>query len=341
MDTDKRITWLDAARGYGILLVIYTHVDYIYLRSFLYTFHMPLFFFLSGYVFSQKESFGSFLWSKVKRLIIPYFCLGIPMIIFDVYRQNRFMYFSADKAIGEFMGLLEQKRLWTLWYVACLFWLNILFYVLVRFVKNQRLLTVITIVISVVGLIYFRMGGQPFYWNMDVCMTALPFFYVGYLCRQKEILEKYVFAFDKKWVLAVAAMSVMMVCLIVNLKFAGTHLEMFEGEYGIEPITYMGAFAGILCMILLSWKFDGKVIRYLGKNSMIYYAWHQTILLPIIEEFYRKHRMFQELRLSAPEYLTRSVLSVLIICVVLTLVSVIFNHSFLRVAVGGPLRTKQ
>ena len=70
MKKDSRITWLDAARGYGILLVIFAHVDYSYLRNIIYTFHMPLFFFLSGYVFCQKESFGSFLWSKVRRLII-------------------------------------------------------------------------------------------------------------------------------------------------------------------------------------------------------------------------------------------------------------------------------
>lgn len=341
MEANKRITWLDAAKGYGILLVIFAHVDYSYLRNIIYTFHMPLFFFLSGYVFSQKESFGSFLWSKVRRIIIPYFCLGIPMIIFDVYWQNKFMRFPMDWAIGEFMGLLEQKRMWTLWYIACLFCLNILFYALVRFVKNEKILAAIIVVITVVGLIYFRMGGQPFYWNMDVCMTALPFFYVGYLCREKDILEKYVFSFPKKWLLAVVAAAVTMVCLVVDLRFAGTHLEMFDSKYGIEPVTYLGAFAGILFIVLLSWKFDGKGIRYLGRYSMIYYAWHQTILIPLVDDFYRKHRMFQQLRLSKLQYFSRSVLSVLIICAVLTVASIVLNHTFLRVIVGGPLKKEK
>lgn len=341
MGANKRITWLDAAKGYGILLVIFAHVDYSYLRNIIYTFHMPLFFFLSGYVFSQKESFGSFLWSKVRRIIIPYFCLGIPMIIFDVYWQNKFMRFPMDWAIGEFMGLLEQKRMWTLWYIACLFCLNILFYALVRFVKNEKILAAIIVVITVVGLIYFRMGGQPFYWNMDVCMTALPFFYVGYLCREKDILEKYVFSFPKKWLLAVVAAAVTMVCLVVDLRFAGTHLEMFDSKYGIEPVTYLGAFTGILFIVLLSWKFDGKGIRYLGRYSMIYYAWHQTILIPLVDDFYRKHRMFQQLRLSKLQYFSRSVLSVLIICAVLTVASIVLNHTFLRVIVGGPLKKEK
>ena len=43
MEKSKRITWLDAAKGYGILLVIFAHVDYYsFLRGFIYTFHMPL-----------------------------------------------------------------------------------------------------------------------------------------------------------------------------------------------------------------------------------------------------------------------------------------------------------
>ena len=37
-------------------------------------------------------------------------------------------------------------------------------------------------------------------------------------------------------------------------------------------------------------------------------------------------------------YFSRSVLSVLIICAVLTVASIILNHTFLRVIVGGPLK---
>ena len=344
METNKRITWLDAAKGYGILLVIFAHVDYYsFLRGFIYTFHMPLFFFLSGYVFSQKDSFGKFLWAKVKRIIIPYFCLGIPMILFDVYWQNRnkFVRFPLDWVKGEFLSLLEQKRLWTLWYIACLFFLNLLFYALVRWIKNEKILAIVVGLITVAGLVYYRLGGQPFYWNIDTCMTALPFFYVGYLCRKKEILEKYVFPFSKKWILVIVSVVVTLICLLINLAVTENHLEMYYGQYGVEPITYLGAFAGILLIVLLSWKFVGKVIRYLGRNSMIYYAWHQTIVIPLVDEFYRKQGYFQQLKLSTMQFFCKNVISVVMICLVLTVVSILINHTFLRVAVGGPLRIKK
>ena len=52
----KRISWIDMAKGYGTILVIFAHIHYGGLRTWIYTFHMPLFFFLSGYVF--KESYA-------------------------------------------------------------------------------------------------------------------------------------------------------------------------------------------------------------------------------------------------------------------------------------------
>lgn len=344
MEANKRITWLDAARGYGILLVIYAHVDsYSFWRGIIYTFHMPLFFFLSGYVFSRKESFRQFLTGKVKRLIVPYFCLGIPMIFFDVYWQNRkrVVKLPVDWLKGEFLSLLEQKRLWTLWYTACLFFLTLLFYVLVRWIRNEKILAVVVVLLMLSGLAYYRMGGQALYWNVDACLTALPFFYVGYLCRQKKILEKYVFPLRWRWILALVSLTVMLGCLQINLRFSGMHLEMYERQYGIEPVTYLGAFAGILFVILISQKLDGRAIRYIGENSMIYYAWHQTILMPLVDELYWKLRVFQQFKLTRVQYYGKSILSVVLICLALTGVSAVINHTFLRVAVGGSLKKKQ
>lgn len=129
-----------------------------------------------------------------------------------------------------------------------------------------------------------------------------------------------------------------MICLLINLAVTENHLDMYYGQYGVEPITYLGAFSGILLIILLAWKFDGKVICYLGRNSMIYYAWHQTIVIPLVDEYYRKQGYFQQLKLSTMNFFCKNVISVVIICLVLTVVSILINYTFLRVAVDGPLR---
>ena len=62
----NRIEWIDIAKGIGIILVVIGHnfsdgENIIYLRKWIYSFHMPLFFLLSGILFSAKqESFKDF-----------------------------------------------------------------------------------------------------------------------------------------------------------------------------------------------------------------------------------------------------------------------------------------
>ena len=51
----NRILWIDAAKGIGLLCVILGHLGVPYLSTLVYTFHMPLFFFLSGIVFSGSK----------------------------------------------------------------------------------------------------------------------------------------------------------------------------------------------------------------------------------------------------------------------------------------------
>lgn len=56
----KRVEWIDTAKGIGLILVILGHLKIDYLSAWIYTFHMPLFFFLSGVVFSgHKMQFES------------------------------------------------------------------------------------------------------------------------------------------------------------------------------------------------------------------------------------------------------------------------------------------
>ena len=70
----KRIDWVDMSRGFAMLLVMLGHTYCAEsIRYWFYTFHVPLFFFLSGYVFSTKKynSFKEFLISKIKTLFVP------------------------------------------------------------------------------------------------------------------------------------------------------------------------------------------------------------------------------------------------------------------------------
>lgn len=74
--TNNRIEWIDTAKGMGLILVVLGHLHIPFLASWIYLFHMPLFFFLSGVVYSgQQYSFLEFLTRRIKTLVVPYFFL--------------------------------------------------------------------------------------------------------------------------------------------------------------------------------------------------------------------------------------------------------------------------
>lgn len=284
---NPRIPWIDIAKGYGTILVIYAHLGVGTLWTWIYSFHLPLFFFLSGYVFSTKYDFKNFIARKCKSILVPYVCLGVPMVLFELLKYWVQERLTWDAAVSLLKAFVLQQRFWTLWFMACLFCLNILFYLLVIVCKKEWLLVVVSIVLPLVGLAYYKAGETPLFWNADVCVMAIPFFTVGYLYKLHA--KRIDGVIDK----ACWSIPLFVVCAIMNviawrlsLDENGIGLEMFASNYGNPVFTYIAAFAGIFCVVILSKWFTIKQIRYIGENSMIYYAWHQTIMIPVIAKLF-------------------------------------------------------
>ena len=346
MNERKRIDWVDVVKGIGMLLVIISHVEEHFvgtpralLKGPIYTFHMPLFFFMSGYLFSMKKSFKEFFKNKCKRILLPYFCLGIILVLFDVYWQGKNPFgnpwFKLDKFLGGLLNLLYQRRFWTLWFIACLFFLNIIFYAIVRFGKNEKIRAAIVILLAVVGITYYKIGGGGIFWNIDVCLTAMPFFYVGYLGRKTDFISTKILKNRWKWLMLAGFVAADVICYLVNLRMTGQFLEFWGNIYGFAPLTYLGAFAGIFAVIILGDACHGFApLRYLGENTMLLYAWHQTMLIPIIQKFFIEHNLFQSVWLTPVQYTARIVFATLIICVSLSIVNEILCRLKLGFVVG-------
>lgn len=281
--TYSRVPWIDIAKGYGTLLVIYAHLGVGTIHSWMYSFHLPLFFFLSGYVFSTKYNFKDFLFRKIKSIVIPYFCLGIPIYLFREFYFIISDQFSFEDAMQHLQQFILQQRLWTLWFIACLFCLNIIFYLLIKFCRKEWQIALISVLLACLGLLYYHLGGSPLYWNFDVCFTAMPFFAVGYLYKlHTNIVDQLIM--PKRLPLFLLFGIINLISWRLSLDETGLGLEMFASNYGNPIFTYIAAYTGIFCVIIASKWITIEPIRYIGENSMIYYAWHQGIMIPIISK---------------------------------------------------------
>lgn len=76
----QRINFIDYAKAIGIFLVVLAHTPLkSEITDWIYVFHMPLFFFLSGYLFDIKRypTFNGFMVRRFHQLVIPYFFINL------------------------------------------------------------------------------------------------------------------------------------------------------------------------------------------------------------------------------------------------------------------------
>lgn len=77
MITEKRIGEIDVLKGIGILLMIIDHCfgwgQNVFLHSLIQSFHMPLFFIVSGYLWKEKNQIKDYINHKIKTLLVPHF----------------------------------------------------------------------------------------------------------------------------------------------------------------------------------------------------------------------------------------------------------------------------
>ena len=74
----NRVNYFDIAKGIGMVCVILEHLSLSAVNMVVFTFHMPLFFIISGY-FLKKQDMKLLVRKKFRQLLIPYFltCLAI------------------------------------------------------------------------------------------------------------------------------------------------------------------------------------------------------------------------------------------------------------------------
>ena len=106
MTKTEEYNTLSYLKGMAIILMVLGHCGcgIPYLRSFIYMFHMPLFFLLSGFCFKEKylQHPKVYLWKRVKRLYWPYVKYGL------VFLWLRNVFFAIH-AYDENYGWLNER----------------------------------------------------------------------------------------------------------------------------------------------------------------------------------------------------------------------------------------
>lgn len=280
----NRVSWIDICKGIGILTVLYAHaLNSESIRFFFYSFHIPLFFFLSGVVFHHKnhESLIHSIKKAVNGILIPYFIFAlIGYLIWMIL--NKFSGITLDSIITQIQRILygngssnEFFYNVVLWFLPCLFITRILFTFIVSLTQNRRVLFLLILLSGIVGYlisILFPLIKLPF--GFETALSAVVFFGLGYLWNSSHgFLKKIIH--PKAFKIFLISLGICVVLSSVNYIQVGRQIDMRLNFLNHVYLYYPAAISGIISCVALSHLLEkNRVLEVLGKYSMILFIWH-------------------------------------------------------------------
>lgn len=278
-----RTKWIDVAKGIAIILVVLTHILIVgKVPIYIYSFHMPIFFFLSGYLFTRAryETLG-LIKQKARTILLPYFAFSFITYAYWLLIERRFSGNGLDPLqafINIFLSQGTDKYLPynpALWFLPCLFLVVVAFHLIDKYTLEKRLLIFSMLGCAFIG--YYAAMSLPnnIYWNLDVIPVALVFYGVGYLCQyNRRFVQLTADDHDKGWFWTLVGLFIM-VGFGYKIALSNGQVGMSSNHYGNYLLFFTAAFLGIGAVVTVASKFYGaKILSYLGKNSLIIFGLH-------------------------------------------------------------------
>ena len=293
---EKRIGYYDIAKGIGIFCVVYAHAKAPF-SKYMYLFHMPLFFLISGLLYNASTPPGTYVKRKIQTLYIPFvfwnalFCTGmniykhIYIYIYDgiakTARQLFLVALTLSKS-GEFLGAT--------WFLGALLLISVLYKLLDYSLPESKTKDFFLL------FFFAALATMAFEVNLKYLLSrtfVLSFFFaVGVFCR-KHGIDKTLLCGEY----AIAAVaSVLAFLLFARYNWA----NMGKDEYGHTLTFFLGAFLASYGVIYFSKVLDGReekpavmlksLLSYLGRNSMDIVIWQFVAFrIVIILQMYLYH----------------------------------------------------
>ena len=185
----NRIIWIDVAKAIGIFAIYVGHIsttEGVQCMPFVWSFHVALFFLISGFseaISSKEMGFGRFLVKKIKTLFIPWLTFALVSIAIHFVKMG----YSGTELIKGIkkmvLGCIRNNFVpsaGAIWFLTCLFVIQILFF-FIKKLKNKWLILGVAAVIHIVALLLFDVNAPKMPYNFDTAMYYILYYAIGYI----------------------------------------------------------------------------------------------------------------------------------------------------------------
>lgn len=268
-----RLAWLDITKGLAILCTIVGHtVAYGgHVKTLIFSFHIPLFFLLSGYTTKEvkRGQLAKATWKDFKRLYLPVLLMRFLTFLYEVIFQGVSIPYSAWDNIrrilygnGNDHVLLDKLPMFgvgVLWFLVAMFWAKLGYRLCLRYIKHYRFM-------------FLLMGTFCSMWigthvwlpqSMDLIFLCMLFMEGGYQLRHSGL--------EGSKALQISGV----VAFFVWIYFVwnkGILISMATRLYPSFILCIVVAFAGCLAVIQFCKSLEGlrssTLLSFLGRHSL-------------------------------------------------------------------------
>lgn len=274
----KRIEWIDVCKGLGIFLVFIGHTNVSQLSrtlyDWIYSFHMPLFYMLSGLVFDKTKynTFRKYINRRFKTLILPFFILNtILYIIAEVLNLDN----VQPQATELLTGVLA------MYFIRVLF-ISEVWYYFINQIGNKPFYKLVLIAVVIYISSFFKESSVL----LRYILPGLPLLYYGIGNIFKDSIKACVNNATARRLVLCFMLSVLFSLILLPYRKFTVFMDIILALSGILSLISVGVL--LQRVNFFSFVKVKTYIVFIGMNTLIVVAFHQIIyngLAVIIDEF--------------------------------------------------------
>ena len=269
---------IDVLKAFGIILVIIGHTASP-LNGWIYTFHMPLFFFISGFLRfgGTRKSWGKFLLGKAGSSLLPYLLFWfVTSVLFrnlyNIILSGSTVFYGWNALKGLLLGghwLAEYSNNFPLWYLQHYFIACIVFELMVRYLRPVlKIAAGILLLLATVPL-QAAMPVRPVF-HINILPAALVFMLAGYgfrfLLQRKPAVGQLCGFWPAGFLL-----------MLLGWGISSVH----KGNIATirSYLYFVGALCTIVGLYIISDKLKSlRVLEYIGQRTLYIMGLHMMML---------------------------------------------------------------
>lgn len=268
----NRVSWVDQLRGFAFLCVIISHFQsQPGLGKLICSFHMPLFFILSGYFLNvekiKRESLLSQICHKLQSLMIPYFWMNfltLPMWIlnFKLVKHSKTTLVALLKGIFVSQNKMYPAPTNPAWFIGALFFANVYIILIVKLAHKSEMIRLLLVLAC--GCMGFLLCKYHLPYHINTALVGAFYLYMGYLAK------KYILDSEEKWGNYRQLIVVVLLIIGAACAYQNEWTCMVYGEY-YNIALFLGGSLGISLALLLMFQIfpDDYFFSYMGQNTLL------------------------------------------------------------------------